>query len=206
MPAPNSPLLRKINERAEEFFPDFLISLFLLAFLIPRMKRSLLPALALCAALSLSSCALFKKHGSSEEGGIDGDYVTGTPLPERVEGSNFFGSNVNRSQFQPVYFGYDSFTVSDAEIAKLDAVASAMKSMSSDIIIAGFTDSRGTEEYNRGLGERRAQAVREALIGMGVSGSRLQTVSFGEEMPADAGESESAYAKNRRAEFGVIKK
>jgi peptidoglycan-associated lipoprotein len=198
-------LLRKSNARAEEIFPDFLISLFLSAFLIPRMKRSLLPALALCAALSLSSCALFKKHGS-EEGGVDGDYVTGTPLPERVEGANFFGGNVNRSQFQPVYFGYDSFTVSDAEIAKLDAVASAMKSMSNDIIIAGFTDSRGTEEYNRGLGERRAQAVREALIGMGVNAGRLQTVSFGEEMPADAGESEAAYAKNRRAEFGVIKK
>jgi peptidoglycan-associated lipoprotein len=204
MPA-QFPLLRKINHRAEEFFPDFLISLFLSAFLIPRMKRSLLPVFALCAALSLSSCALFKKHDSGEAG-VDGDYVTGTPLPERVEGENFFAGNVNRSQFQPVCFGYDSFTVSDAELAKLDAVASAMKSMPNDIIIAGFTDSRGTEEYNRGLGERRAQAVREALIGMGVSGARLQTVSFGEDMPADSGDGEAAYAKNRRAEFGVIKK
>jgi peptidoglycan-associated lipoprotein len=165
------------------------------------MKKPALLAFAICATLSLSSCALFKKKNADEGGGTDGDYVTGTPLPDRVEGSNFFGSTVNRGQFQPVYFAYDSFSVSDAELAKLDAVASAMKGMKNDIIIAGFTDAAGTEEYNRGLGERRAQAVRESLIGMGVSGGRIQTVSFGEEMPA----SQTDDAKNRRAEFGVIK-
>jgi len=85
-------------------------------------------------------------------------------------------------------------------------VAGAMKRMPNNIIVAGFTDNRGTEEYNRGLGERRAEAVREALIGMGVNASRLQTVSFGADMPADPGDSEAAYAKNRRAEFGVVKK
>lgn len=165
------------------------------------MKFSLVPALAVCATLSLSSCALFKKKGGEEGMGVDGDYVTGTPLPERIEGSNFFGGNVNRGQFEPVYFGYDSFSVSDGELAKLDAVASAMKGMKNDIIIAGFTDASGTEEYNRGLGERRAQAVREALIGLSVPAGRLQTVSFGEEMPADPNDD----AKNRRAEFGVVK-
>jgi peptidoglycan-associated lipoprotein len=80
-----------------------------------------------------------------------------------------------------------------------------MKSMNQTLIIAGFTDERGTEEYNRGLGEKRAQAVRDALIAKGVSGGRIQTVSFGEEMPADPGNSEAACAKNRRAEFGVVK-
>lgn len=162
------------------------------------MKRSLLPVLGICLGLSLSSCALFKKKGAGEEG-LDGDYVTGTPLPERIEGSNFFGSNVSRGQFEPVYFSFDSFTVSDSELMKLDSVASAVKGMKNDIIIAGFTDAAGTEEYNRGLGERRAQAVREALIGLGVSGGRIQTVSFGEEMPAASDD------KSRRAEFGVIK-
>ncbi len=164
------------------------------------MTKPFLLAIALCATISLSSCALFKKK-SADEGGVDGDYVTGTPLPDRVEGSNFFGGTVNSGQFQPVYFSYDSFTVSDAELAKLDAVAGAMKGMKNDIIIVGFTDAAGTEEYNRGLGERRAQAVRESLIGMGVSGGRVQTVSFGEEMPASPNDD----AKNRRAEFGVIK-
>ncbi len=168
------------------------------------MKHLLVPSLAVCAALIFSSCA-GKKHQADDYAGVDGDYVTGMPLPDRVEGANFFGNSVNRGQFSPIYFGYDSYVVSDSELVKLDVVADAMKKMSNDIIIAGFTDERGTEEYNRGLGERRAQAVREALIGMGVNGGRIQTVSFGEEMPADPGSGEAAWAANRRAEFGVIR-
>ncbi len=159
-------------------------------------------ALALGLAVALSSCATRQKR--DQLAGADGDYVTGTPLPDRVEGSNFFGSTVNRDQFAPVHFGYDSYTVSDSELANIESIARSMKGFSSDIIIAGFTDDSGTEEYNRGLGERRAQAVREALIGMGVDGGRVQTVSFGEEMPADPGSSDAAFAANRRAEFGVV--
>ena len=79
-----------------------------------------------------------------------------------------------------------------------------MKSSSSEIIIAGFTDERGTAEYNRGLGDRRAGAVRESLIAEGAEANRIQTVSFGSEMPANDGHSESAWAKNRRAEVGVV--
>ncbi len=166
------------------------------------MKKLLTVAAALALVLSFDSC---KKKENNQFAGVDGDYVTGTPLPDRIEGSNFFGSNVQRGQFAPVYFGYDSFTVSDSELIKLEKVATAMKSISKTLIIAGFTDERGTEEYNRGLGEKRAGAVRDALISMGVSGSKIQTVSFGEEMPADPGSGESAWALNRRAEFGVVK-
>ncbi|MGC1478899.1 MAG: OmpA family protein [Chthoniobacterales bacterium] len=169
------------------------------------MKRFL--SLGLLAALTvtlLTGCA--NKGGLDDDYvGIDGDYVTGTPLPDRIEGANFYGSTVNRSQFPPVYFGYDSVTVADSEFTTLDTVASALEGNNDDVIIAGFTDVRGTEEYNRGLGERRAQAVRESLIGLGISGSRIQTVSFGEEMPADPGSGDSAWAANRRAEFGLIR-
>jgi peptidoglycan-associated lipoprotein len=115
------------------------------------------------------------------------------------------GGNVSKGQFPPVQFGYDSFEVSPSELSKVQAVAEAMKGSRSDMIIAGFTDERGTEEYNRGLGERRALAVREVLISQGVSGGRVQTVSFGEEMPIDSGGGEAAWAANRRAEFGVIR-
>jgi peptidoglycan-associated lipoprotein len=95
--------------------------------------------------------------------------------------------------------------VSAGEQSKVSAVASALKGSSESVIVAGFTDERGTAEYNRGLGERRAQAVRQALMGQGLPNSRIQTVSFGAEMPVDSGSSESAWAKNRRAEFGVAK-
>jgi len=80
-----------------------------------------------------------------------------------------------------------------------------MKGASNTLIIAGFTDERGTPDYNRGLGERRAQAVREALIRAGVDAEKIQTVSFGAEMPAATGGGESAWGKNRRAEFGVVR-
>ena len=156
--------------------------------------------------LVLAACSTTRRAGGA---GSDGDYVSGTPLgtplPERVEGTSFLGSNVDRSRFSPVHFGFDSSTVSAGERQKLQAVADFERSNSNTIIIAGFTDERGTPEYNRGLGERRALSVREELIRMGVSGGRLQTVSFGAEMPADPGSGEAAWAKNRRAEFGVVR-
>ncbi len=69
------------------------------------------------------------------------------------------------------------------------------------IQIAGHCDERGTEEYNIALGERRALSVREHLIQLGVSGDRMITISFGEEMPAVEGNTEAAYKFNRRCEF-----
>ena len=137
--------------------------------------------------------------------GVDGDYVLGTPLPDRIEGSNFFGSTVNRGDHEPIYFGFDSYEISEREIPKIQDLANAMRQMSNDVIIAGFTDERGTDEYNRGLGERRAQSVRSALIKMGINSKRVQTVSFGKEMPADPASNEAAWAKNRRAEIGMIR-
>ncbi|MCX7712663.1 MAG: OmpA family protein [Chthoniobacterales bacterium] len=152
--------------------------------------------------LTLAACASKDKDRFA---GVDSDYVLGTPLPERNEGVSFFGSNVSRSEFPPIYFAFDSYTISPSEMTKVQQIASSLRERNNDVIIAGFTDNRGTEEYNRGLGERRAQAVRSALINYGVNADRLQTVSFGEEMPADPRDNEEAWAKNRRAEFGVVR-
>jgi peptidoglycan-associated lipoprotein len=170
-------------------------------------------------AVSTTSCALFKKKKKGD--GIyanDADYVQGssvggsmgggglgTPLPERTEGSSFLSGNVDRRKFAPVHFGFDSYTVSAGEQGKVAQVASSLKGSGDSVILAGFTDERGTAEYNRGLGERRAQAVRQALIERGLSAARIQTVSFGAEMPVDPASNEGAWAKNRRAEFGVTK-
>ncbi|MEP7015310.1 MAG: OmpA family protein [Verrucomicrobiota bacterium] len=172
----------------------------------PSLFRQLLtligPAAVLVLFLSATGCS--KKGGGGEGAGSTGDYVNGTPLPERREGTSFFGDNVQRGQFQPIYFDFDSQSVRASETGKIQEIANQVKG-GSQIIIAGFTDERGTAEYNRGLGDRRAGAVRESLISQGVDGSRIQTVSFGMEMPAESGHSESAWAKNRRAEVGVIK-
>ena len=155
-------------------------------------------------AFSLGACKNFGKKNTSATG-ADGDFVNGTPLPERQDGVSFTSDNVDKTKFAPVHFGFDSYAVEPGEQAKLDTIADFLKSNPNSIIIAGFTDERGTPEYNRGLGERRAQAVRTYLIGKGGDAGKLQTVSFGAEMPADPGSNESAWAKNRRAEFGVVK-
>lgn len=159
--------------------------------------------LAALAVLALAGCT--NKKGAGGGSGVDGDFVTGTPLPDRDEGVSFLGSNVDRDKFAPVYFAFDSFDVAAGERGKIEQVAAFQRENGGTIIVAGFTDERGTPEYNRGLGERRALAVREAVIRAGGDGGKLQTVSFGAELPAAEGSSESAHAKNRRAEFGVVR-
>jgi peptidoglycan-associated lipoprotein len=164
------------------------------------MKRIF--SLVIVLALGLTAC---QKQQKQEYAGVEGDVVNGTPLPPRQEGVSFFSHNVAKGQFQPIYFAFDSFQISSSETGKLRQIAGFLKSGRNNVILAGFTDERGTLEYNRGLGERRAHATRDFLISLGVSSQRIQTVSFGQEMPADPGHNESAWAKNRRAETGVVK-
>jgi peptidoglycan-associated lipoprotein len=164
--------------------------------------------LAAGLSLTLAACAGNKKgdaNGAGGATGADSDYVNGTPLSERREGVSFLDPSVSRSQFAPVHFAFDSFAVSGEERGKVQAVANFMRGAANSVIVAGFTDERGTAEYNRALGEKRAGAVREALIANGADPTRIQTVSFGAEMPVDAASNESAWAKNRRAEFGVTR-
>jgi peptidoglycan-associated lipoprotein len=171
----------------------------------PRRSFSSFFLLLAVTGLLLGGAGCANKGGGQTAGATGGDYVTGTPLPERQEGTSFFSGNVDRQQFQPIYFDFDSETIRPSETGKVQQLADFMRNGSSQIIIGGFTDERGTPEYNRGLGDRRAGALREALIAQGVDGGRIQTVSFGLEMPADPGHNEAAWAKNRRDEIGVIK-
>jgi len=101
-----------------------------------------------------------------------------------------------------VHFDYDSSVIKADEKTKVAAVAEYIKAHLGDAIeIEGHCDIRGTEEYNRSLGERRALALREELIQLGVEASRIDTVSYGEDRPVDTGHDDAAYKKNRRGEF-----
>lgn len=101
-----------------------------------------------------------------------------------------------------VHFAYDSAVIRDKEQANLQAVAQALNAdQSTKLLIEGNCDERGTEEYNRSLGERRALAAREALSKLGVDPSRVRTISYGKDKPADSGHTEAAFAKNRRDDF-----
>lgn len=101
-----------------------------------------------------------------------------------------------------VYFDYDSFTVKPEFQATIEAHAQFLKSNGrAKLSLEGHTDERGGREYNLALGQKRADAVRQSLTLLGVNAGQIETVSFGEEKPAVQGGDESAYAKNRRAEF-----
>ena len=107
---------------------------------------------------------------------------------------------------QTVYFEFDKAIVRSTEISKLERVASEMKSTHAGkaLRIEGHCDERGTEEYNRSLGERRAQSVRENLARLGLNQSMIQTITFGEERPALQGHDDSAWSKNRRGEIILL--
>lgn len=107
---------------------------------------------------------------------------------------------------QTVYFDYDKSTVRSSEHSKVESVASFMKSEPKAVLrIEGNCDERGTEEYNRALGERRALAVREYLLSLGISADRVTTLSYGEDKPASSGHDEAAWSQNRRGEFVVLR-
>ena len=101
-----------------------------------------------------------------------------------------------------IYFAFDSDAIGVEDQALLAGHARFMAATPGvRVRLEGHTDERGSREYNIGLGERRAQAVRSALGLQGVAEGRLATVSYGEERPAVGGDDEGAYAKNRRVEL-----
>ena len=118
------------------------------------------------------------------------------------------GRDQDRTRFaaQTVYFEFDRSNVLPAEASKIEQVAGAFKALSADhdLLIEGHCDERGTEEYNRALGERRALAIRELLVNSGVDAARVHTKSFGEDRPAELGHDELAWGKNRRGEFILV--
>lgn len=104
-----------------------------------------------------------------------------------------------------VHFAYDSAVIRDSENANIQAVASALQSNGSlQLLIEGNCDERGTEEYNRSLGEKRADAAREALVAAGIDASRIHTISYGKDKPVDPGHDEAAWTKNRRDDFVLL--
>ena len=133
----------------------------------------------------------------SSEGNIDG-------LSELADFDNLL---MNRDIFasQTVYFGFDRTEPISEDSEKVTAVANALYgSPKTKILVEGHCDERGTEEYNRALGERRALSIRDILVDKGISPNRIRTMTFGEDRPTDPNLTESAYRLNRRGEFVLL--
>lgn len=103
---------------------------------------------------------------------------------------------------EDIFFAFDRFDLDDASLATLARNARILREHPEvNILIEGHCDERGTVEYNLALGEKRAKAVRDHLIQLGIAGSRLRVTSYGESRPFALGSSEKAWAQNRRAHF-----
>jgi len=112
---------------------------------------------------------------------------------------------LQESQFQTVYFDFDKFNLRADAKASLDANYALLQEFADAMVkIEGHCDERGTVEYNLSLGEKRARAVMDYLVGKGVAAARLSIITYGKERPVDPGHTETAWAKNRRAEFKVV--
>lgn len=112
---------------------------------------------------------------------------------------------LRRRGFSPdVYFEYDESSLSEDARGKLARNADLLKSQGQFMVtLEGHADERGTNEYNLALGERRANAVRDYLGSLGVSGDRLRTISYGEERPVCTQHEESCWSQNRRAHLVI---
>jgi peptidoglycan-associated lipoprotein len=109
------------------------------------------------------------------------------------------------SVMDPVYFDFDQATLT--QLAKDTLVRNAewlRANPQTRVQVEGHCDERGTAEYNLALGERRAEAVKSYLTSLGIDSTRLVTISYGKERPADPGHTEEAWARNRRVEFKAM--
>ncbi|HVT37756.1 MAG TPA: peptidoglycan-associated lipoprotein Pal [Gemmatimonadaceae bacterium] len=106
---------------------------------------------------------------------------------------------------QVIYFDYDKDEIRDDQRVALDAKVPILTANPNvRIRIAGHTDSRGSDEYNLALGQRRSASAKRYLVSRGIADGRIDVVSFGKERPLAPGENEEAWAKNRRDEFEIV--
>ncbi|MCX6559570.1 MAG: peptidoglycan-associated lipoprotein Pal [Candidatus Aminicenantes bacterium] len=106
-----------------------------------------------------------------------------------------------------INFDYDKFDIREDAKSTLESNAAWLKKWrSAKILVEGHCDERGTEDYNLALGEKRAKAAYEYLVGLGIPAERMKTISYGKSQPLDMGKEDSAFAKNRRDQFLIIEK
>jgi peptidoglycan-associated lipoprotein len=183
-----------------------------------RLNVVLIPAgivlmfLFACSKPIVSSGPSTSYESEAQRTGSEGTGQSST-ISEESLGSEGAGSSLSPEQAaearkvfenEDIYFDYDSALLTPQAQEILREKARYMKeNPGTNVIIEGHCDERGTNEYNLALGEQRAKMTKEFLVALGVSASRIKTVSYGEERPLDRSNTEQAWAKNRRAHFVI---
>ncbi len=167
-----------------------------------------LPILALCVALmAVMGCETTPEDTGAASGvgaagaGSGAGVVSGQPRgPVTIEALQQELEQVGST----VFFGFDEYALGSEARSVIERQASLLtQNPAVTVTIEGHCDERGTREYNLALGERRASAVKDYLVALGVSPARVATISYGEERPAVIGSNESAWARNRRGVTAV---
>ncbi|WP_091535629.1 peptidoglycan-associated lipoprotein Pal [Fontimonas thermophila] len=165
------------------------------------MASKTLPCVLLLLAASLTGCASTRDQSAATTPAGSTSAVATGPATGAVELSSDSALPPG-VQNTVVYFAFDSDEISADAQQTIEAWARYLSANSAvHVRLEGHADERGTTEYNQALGERRANAVRRALINLGVPAGQLSVVSYGETRPAVQGHDESAWSKNRRVEF-----
>jgi len=166
--------------------------------------------LGILAALALVSACETASDGSSTTSGggaSGGSVVQAKPVEQFTTPLGGAAGGVAQGSQEDlvvnvgdrVFFGYDQYSLTADARSILDKQAAWLKSNSSvTISVEGHCDERGTREYNLALGERRASAVKDYLMALGVNGARVKAISYGKERPIALGSTEEAWSQNRR--------
>jgi len=180
-----------------------------------RRWMTILMAVLALVMLSTTGCIKKRKKSPTMLAGQDGQFVDQLDIigynddgsPIYADGEDMLADRTDdmemgSGQFEAVYFEYDSPQLSPMEQGKIDAVVAQLQANPTQgVVIEGHCDERGSNEYNLALGERRALAVRAAMIALGIDGERVQTRSYGEEQAVAFGHDDASWRLNRRAEF-----
>lgn len=167
------------------------------------MKRLAKTIAIVGVGVMLAACSSTKKAGVENAYGADAQgYGSDGPFINSAYMAKLLGIEKNT-----IYFAFDSNVVQASYQSIVQANANYLKSHhSAKIRLEGNTDPRGSREYNIGLGQRRATAVAQQLEMMGVSSDQIVTVSYGQERPVMTGDSEQAYALDRRVDIVYMSK
>jgi peptidoglycan-associated lipoprotein len=170
------------------------------------LQLLILPVIA--TTLAMTGCASKKPAGTTvvtnqiDTTGLSEDATLAAQNLTGASSKGVTAANRDALAKRVVYFDYDSSSLTSTDIQTLQGHAQyLMANANSRVALAGHTDERGTREYNMALGERRAKAVESFLVSAGVNAAQLEAVSYGKEMPINAGNNDAAWKENRRVEI-----